>query len=302
MSISINWQSQANKDIDAIEIYRIVGATGSINVNALPAPIATLSKDATSYVDVNVVDQNVYRYWIAAVKGTERTLNFPITQGFFLNMGPGPRELKRGTWQRGWFGKVSNAEMFTAPDIRGLVSKLTMFSWNPDYWDKFIYNGKILFIPNKSMGYTTLQALYQAGIVFGVDNGGYITPNGVNATNQLTKIRKGDFEFIIRLPRLSDGMGYVNTGSYVGEVRSTIARMMEGKGSNYNNVIDGKMDYRKTTSDSVSSSQREGSWCANPYSNSSNFAYWDGNSPEYNTAYGVTGNYPFIPVFELVQP
>lgn len=302
MSISINWQSQANKDIDAIEIYRIVGATGSINVNALPAPIATLGKEATSYVDVNVVDQNVYRYWIAAVKGTERTLNFPITQGFFLNMGPGPRELKRGTWQRGWFGKVSNAEMFTAPEVRGLVSKLTMFTWNPDYWDKFIYNGKILFIPNKSMGYTTLIALYQAGIVYGVDGNGTYVPSGAGATNQLTKIRKKDFEFIIRLPRLSDGMGYVGTASYVGEVRSTIARMMEGKGSNYNNVIDGKMDYRKTTQDSVSSSQREGTWCANPYSNTGNFAYWDGNNPEYNTAYGVTGNYPFIPVFELVQP
>lgn len=301
MSISINWQSQADKDIDAIEIYRVTGATGSINVNALPAPIATLSKEATSYVDVNVVDQNIYRYWIAAVKGTERTLNFPITQGFFLNMGPGPRELKRGTWQRGWFGKVSNEEMFTAADVRGLVAKLNMFSWNPDYWDKFIYNGKILFIPNKSMGYTTAIALYQAGIVYGVDGPGPYVPNGASSTNQLTKIRKGDFEFIVRLPRLLDSMGNVSTASYTGEVRCTMARMMEAKGTSYGNVIDGKMDYRPTTG-GLSSTQREGTWCANIYSSTANLAYWDANNPEYNNAFSVSSNYPFIPVFELVQP
>lgn len=302
MSISINWQSQASKDIDAIEIYRITGATGSINVNALPDPIATLSKEATSYVDTNVVDQTIYRYWIAAVKGTERTLNFPITQGFFLNMGPGPRELKRGTWQRGWFGKVSNEEMFTAIDVRGLIAKLNMFSWNPDYWDKFIYNGKILFIPNKSMGYTTLVALYQAGIVYGVDGNGTYVPSGAAATNQLTKIRKGDFEFIIRLPRLVDNSVSLTTGSYVGELRSTMARMMEGKGSAYTNVIDGKMDYRQTTG-AISSTQREGTWCSSIYSNNTSFqTYWDGNNPEYNTGLGNTNNYPFIPVFELVQP
>lgn len=301
MSISINWRSQADKDIDAIEIYRVTGATGSINVNALPAPIATLSKEATSYVDVNVVDQNIYRYWIAAVKGTERTLNFPITQGFFLNMGPGPRELKRGTWQRGWFGKVSNEEMFTAADVRGLVTKLNMFSWNPDYWDKFIYNGKILFIPNKSMGYTTAVALYQAGIVYGVDGPGPYVPSGATSTNQLTKIRKGDFEFIVRLPRLLDNMGNVSTASYSGEVRCTMARMMEAKGTSYGNVIDGKMDYRQTTG-GLSSTQREGTWCANIYSSTANLAYWDGNNPEYNNAFSVSNNYPFIPVFELVQP
>lgn len=302
MSISINWQSQAGKDIDGIEIYRITGATGSINVNALPDPIATLSKDATSYVDVNVVDQNVYRYWIAAVKGTERTLNFPITQGFFLNMGPGPRELKRGTWQRGWFGKVSNEEMFTAADVRGLVSKLNMFSWNPDYWDKFIYNGKILFIPNKSMGYTTLVALYQAGIVYGVDGNGMYVPSGAGATNQLTKIRKGDFEFIIRLPRLVDNSASLTTGSYVGELRSTMARMLEAKGTSYTSVIDGKMDYRQTTG-AMAPSQREGTWCSSIYNNNTSFqTYWDGNSPEYNTGLNNSNNYPFIPVFELVQP
>ena len=301
MSISINWQSQASKDIDAIEIYRITGATGNINVNALPAPIATLSKEATSYVDVNVVDKTIYRYWIAAVKGTERTLNFPITQGFFLNMGPGPRELKRGTWQRGWFGKVSNEEMFTAVGVRGLVSKLYMFSWNPDYWDKFIYNGKILFIPNKSMGVATPIALYQAGIVYGVDGNGANVPSGAGNTNQLTKIRKGDFEFIIRLPRLVDSMVAIGAASYVGEVRSTIARMMEAKGTSYDSVIDGKMDYRQTTS-ALSTTQREGTWCANIYSGVANLAYWDGNSPEYNTAFSVNSNYPFIPVFELVQP
>lgn len=302
MSISINWQSQASKDIDAIEIYRIVGATGSINVNALPDPIATLSKEATSYVDTNVVDQTIYSYWIAAVKGTERTLNFPITQGFFLNMGPGPRELKRGTWQRGWFGKVSNEEMFTAADVRGLVSKLSMFSWNPDYWDKFIYNGKILFIPNKSMGYATLTALYQAGIVYGVDGNGMYVPSGAGATNQLTKIRKGDFEFIIRLPRLVDNSASLNTGSYVGELRSTMARMLEGKGTSYTNVIDGKMDYRQTTG-AMSTTQREGTWCSSIYNNNTSFqTYWDGNSPEYNTGTINSNNYPFIPVFELVQP
>lgn len=302
MSISINWQSQASKDIDAIEIYRIVGATGNINVNALPDPIATLSKEATSYVDTNVVDQTIYRYWIAAVKGTERTLNFPITQGFFLNMGPGPRELKRGTWQRGWFGKVSNEEMFTATDVRGLVAKLNMFSWNPDYWDKFIYNGKILFIPNKSMGNSTPVALYQAGIVYGVDGTGTHVPSGAGATNQLTKIRKGDFEFIIRLPRLTDSSSSLNTGAYYGELRSTMARMMEGKGTSYTNVIDGKMDYRQTTGN-FSPSQREGTWCSSIYNNNTSFqTYWDGNNPEYNTGISNNNYYPFIPVFELVQP
>lgn len=300
MSITVEWLSQANKDIDSIEIYRRTGATATINPNALGEPIGTVAKDVTRFIDTTVVDKNVYRYWICAVKGGNRTLNFPITQGFFLNTGPGPKELRRGTWQYGWFGKVSNEEMFTHLEVRGLVPKLTMFSFTPDFWDKFIYNGKILFIPNKRMGITTLQVLYQAGIVYGTDNTGYNTPLNTTPVNQLTKISKNGFEYIIRLPRFVDGTQYISQSVYNGEIRATMSRLMEYKGSYSGQVIDGKLDNRVAADVAA----QAGTWTANNYTNNAQYwTVWDPNQPELPAYVSFnTINHAFIPVFELVQP
>lgn len=301
MSITLKWPSQVAQELDAIEIYRLLGARTSID-QASPAAalLATLPPDAVQYIDDAVVSGGIYNYWVTAVKGDRRTFSFPITQGFFLDLGPGPRDILIGDWDNGYFGTVDIKEMPLMADCRSQLGN-NLIAYDAEFWHKFIYNGKILFIPNRRMGYTTWQQLYINGMVWGVDNGGYVGGTGVTSKNQLSKVRKGENEFIVRLPRAAAGVG-LNYASYTpwvdSELRNTLSRLYAFAGSY---ATSGKPRFRNQPGESYVATGLETTLCAAPIAvNNSAITVFRSDAPEYGITYSYNANHSFIPVFELV--
>ncbi|MCT7475967.1 hypothetical protein N5V81_13370 [Escherichia coli] len=63
-----------------------------------------------------------------AVKGTEKVMGLPIVQGDFPMTGPGPQELIRGDWHRGYFGTLTNEEfILNHAELNGLIG---FNAWN----------------------------------------------------------------------------------------------------------------------------------------------------------------------------
>ncbi|ANZ49801.1 putative virion structural protein [Erwinia phage Machina] len=209
MGITINWDDQTDQALDAIEVYR---STSPIDINNPGTPIATLAGTARSYEDTAVKVGNTYYYCVAVKKGGNRSFGAVQTQGYYANLGPGPQRLLRGDWVRGYFGEMSPADWVTPADVANKIKDalksttgITFTTSTGSIWFKFIYKGKILFIPNlnllNSSNWTTG---YNAGFIFGTDDFGN-SPTGVpGAVNQRCVIEIAGLQYIARAIRLSE--------------------------------------------------------------------------------------------------
>jgi hypothetical protein len=105
----------------------------------------------------------------------KKTLTVPA------NSGPGPDKLAMGTNQEGYLGLVPAAQFINGTELAAAI-KLTAGSAisanvNSD-WQKFLWKGKVLFIPLKGFrtGVTWVQ-LYNLGAVLGTDTVGLYPQN-----------------------------------------------------------------------------------------------------------------------------
>lgn len=231
MTIRLSWPSQASKGLTAIEIYRKEGWNATIDVYNPGAPHATLSGNAVEFVDdIDTLTKNTtYRYWVAAVKDSERLIGNPITQGFYPDTGPGPQTILRGDWASGYFGTVSNTEFFNTAELKLMLTAQqgNMFTYDPQEWHKFIFRGRIVFFPATMHSKTnSVQMAYQYGMMYGTDDVGSIVPQGATATKQDCKVTKDGRTYRIRLPyavpydAVLSGQDYNN-----GEWRNTMGRL-----------------------------------------------------------------------------
>lgn len=205
MTIRLSWPSQAGKGLTAIEIYRKEGWNATIDVYNPGAPHATLSGNAVEFVDnIDTLTKNTtYRYWVAAVKDSERLIGNPITQGFYPDTGPGPQTILRGDWASGYFGTVPNTEFFNTAELKLMLTPQqgNMFVYDPQEWHKFIFRGRIVFFPATMHSKTnSVQMAYQYGMMYGTDDDGSIVPLGATATKQDCKVTKDGRTYRIRLP------------------------------------------------------------------------------------------------------
>jgi len=199
MSIRLTFTNPNNAD--SVKIYRDVNP---IDLNALPAPLATLPGNATTFSDVTAVRNTVYYYVIASFKGSDVLFTPNQQYGYFPDTGPGPSKLLRGNWNEGYFGTVSQTELFAAQEL------CTALAFSPTYvnngsgwvWYKFIIDGKILFIPDFPVGSTSWYNLYNAGLVYGVDGTGDV-PSGFSTSlkNQKKQVTKNNRTYWVRLPK-----------------------------------------------------------------------------------------------------
>lgn len=231
MTIRLSWPSQASKGLTAIEIYRKEGWNATIDVYNPGAPHATLSGNAVEFVDdIDTLTKNTtYRYWVAAVKDSERLIGNPITQGFYPDTGPGPQTILRGDWASGYFGTVPNTEFFNTAELKLMLTAQqgNMFVYDPQEWHKFIFRGRIVFFPATMHSKTnSVQMAYQYGMMYGTDDVGSIVPQGATATKQDCKVTKDGRTYRIRLPyavpydAVLSGQDYNN-----GEWRNTMGRL-----------------------------------------------------------------------------
>lgn len=121
--------------------------------------------------------------------------------------GPGPKTLKFGTEDLGYFGKLSQDELFSVKETNDLagITVGTATPYTPE-WMKFILKGKVIYMGTRlfrlSVSWTQI---YEAGCVYGTnDNGLYPT---AKPTNQLKWKRKeeGNKSWFLKL-RIMQGM------------------------------------------------------------------------------------------------
>lgn len=209
MGITLNWTLPSEVTLDNVVIYR---ATSKINLGALPAPLMTLAGTVTSFEDTTVTAGNVYYYVVSLVKGAQQSFSSNYEMGYFPHFGPGPQELLRGTWDRGYFGLVPDEQMFTFTEFGTQVGLAV--SGPAGGWHKFIYKGKILFWPVNSMT-MTWTAIYNAGLVFGDGTNGQYPAGCTLPTNvpQNKKVTRDGYEFNCRVTKPANQQVYCNTMS-----------------------------------------------------------------------------------------
>ncbi|ANZ50344.1 putative virion structural protein [Erwinia phage vB_EamM_Phobos] len=209
MGITIEWDNQADQQLDAIEVYR---STSPIDENSPGVPIATLSGTDRQYIDNDVRVGNTYYYRVAVKKGENRSFGANQTQGYYSNLGPGPQKVIRGDWVRGFFGEIPPVEWTTVTDVTDKIKAqlksltgITLASNTGAIWYKFVYKGKILFLPSLQMIVSNnWQNGYNAGFIYGVDGFGSTPDGDAGAVNQLTVIEVAGQQYIVRAIRLSD--------------------------------------------------------------------------------------------------
>lgn len=199
MNITINFDNFNDGLEDGVRIYR---ATAPIIDNALPAPLATLPPGTKQYVDATAVRGTLYYYRFAAFKGTDELIspNKCVKAIAPEDTGPGPKILKMGDWDLGYFGFCTSAEFMTYGSLSGALGIATGTESADVGWLKVAYKGKVLFIARGGLRYSIVyNDLYQAGAVFGTNNNGLVVPTGATATNQYRPLNVGDFTFTPRL-------------------------------------------------------------------------------------------------------
>lgn len=120
-------------------------------------------------------------------------------KGVFYNSGPGPIALEFGDIELGFFGEVTQSELFSPAQINASLQNLAGASIiNPtSVWLKFAYKKKFLFIAKQPMfGTVNWDGLYDNGLIYGTDDSG--TYNNGKLRNQIRLIGKNSHRFKIR--------------------------------------------------------------------------------------------------------
>ena len=218
MSIKLDWTLPVGQTLDSVVIYRDIAP---ISIVALPSPLATLPGNAETFEDTTAALGKVYYYMVSLVAGPNQSYSSNYEVGHFSTTGPGPQDLMRGTWKRGFFGVVAEEEMFSWAEIKAQCGFTTAHAQSKtNGWLKLAYNGKVLFWPLNFYANTmSFKEIYDRGCALGEDTVGTFPPGwpmaGYN-TIQNKKITRDGFEFLVRLPCPADKTKYYKSFAELG--------------------------------------------------------------------------------------
>lgn len=197
MALKLKWDDN-NVIPTATRIYR---GDSELNTAALPAPLVELADGVTEWVDPEAEFGKTY-YYVFGSK-TDNDEVFTPNQKLLVadNRGVGPSVLQAGSDVLGYYGKVLSADFVNSSHIIAAGAKALS---NPNVtpsWHKFVRNGKVLYVPDQSFGFTTYNDLYAAGFVFGTDSAGPEWANvaGLTPVNQQRVIEFKGNRYIVRL-------------------------------------------------------------------------------------------------------
>lgn len=218
MSIRVNWINN-NINFTNIKIYR---STEVIEGKSLGTPITTLTT-GTTYLDTTSKPDTVYWYALEITNAGESVISYLSPTIQVSVNGPGPVELLRGDAVCGYYGQVpaeemlANSELQAAINVGGIISQVTK-------WDKFIFNGKILYLPRTPcISGVSWVTLYNAGLIYGVDGPGL--PKGLTPVNQLVQVSKGNFDFKVRTLRAGTDPDYAFMEPGTNDFKSEFRRL-----------------------------------------------------------------------------
>lgn len=243
MSIKVSW---ALKSVpDTLTLY---WANSAFTPDSLPANVVNLTPTDTSYIDTTVPTNTTRYYMVKATKVGENDLfSQCMVYGNFPKTGVGSSKVLRGNWDVGLMDVLTPAQVFTIAGLKTALGLATSFGGTVSEstltnWYKFVYKGKILLIPNApctTANYIRWSDLYNAGLIYGVDDSGSppfdlvaggLSP-AVNApVNQKRVVTIGSDSYLVRTPRMSTAPTNTelpaNKDSFVGgEWWSTMCRM-----------------------------------------------------------------------------
>lgn len=149
----------------------------------------------------------------------------------YSGSGPGPKEIIRGNPTLGYFGALTQDELFTGGEVltaTGINAPLkTDANLN---WLKFSYNGRILYFPSQYLfDDVAWSSFYAAGIVYGDNTTGVfpLTP-AVLQNKRISKVfDQTRHEFAIRLPKASIVDPSDLTVDYGGEFFGLFAKVIK---------------------------------------------------------------------------
>jgi len=150
------------------------------------------------------------------------------------NSGPGPKTLVAGDANMGWFGEVTDTQLFGISQVTAAGSMYqgddnTALTPGSMHWLKFIWNGKIIYIAKRPFRQNVSWAdLYAAGLVYGTrDTGKYPLATPKHQFIQMPKY-EGEKLWVLK-PRLvtgysADPVAPANVGTYGGEWSQLLGR------------------------------------------------------------------------------
>lgn len=193
MGVKLSWTNRGTDPLDAIRIYRSTTKTGALTL------IDTIAGDALAYEDMTGAPSNtVLWYSVATVKDGNETQSRRTPIGNFADTGPGPKTIKTGDWEYGYFGEVTTdiALIPTWDEIAAAGAPAKLGSQVLTTVRKWVIGGKIIYIPNAMYGYYSVANMIAAK---------FVKPFGNNAAPIFT-VDKGDYGFKIRVPRSSTAL------------------------------------------------------------------------------------------------
>ena len=207
MSLTLNWIDR-NITVDKFRIYR---ATTPILDGAVPAFLAEVASGVFTYTDSTAVRNQLYHYRVGAVQGDDETLSANMPLAYMPYTGPGPQKLLRGDWSLGTFGRMNAEDLFAPSELCTLVNypaiTVAPVATVATTWIKMVYNGKILFVPDRSISQALSvwgwADLYKAGLVYGTDDQSTwsaAAKSTYGVIPQAFTITKAEHSFIMRLP------------------------------------------------------------------------------------------------------
>jgi len=194
--VILRWQDTNNIELGH-KIYRSVTP---MDIQNMPAPIATLNPNTTEYTDEAVIEGNFYYYRVSAYTTNGEEFSNEVYAEARL-LGPGSDVLIAGDMTAGFFGEVDSSELITGDALAMEIglSEGTSIN-NTTSWLKFSYEDKVLFIPKLNLRYgVTWRNIYDAGALYGTDDTGIFpttTPKVQDA-----RVTVGSHTFRVRLIR-----------------------------------------------------------------------------------------------------
>lgn len=116
----------------------------------------------------------------------------------YPDSGPGPKTLRYGTSDLGYFGEVTANELLTLNELRRQLNFWGGTDNAPSpTWIKMFSAGKVIYFPTQAAAVGIgWNMLYSAGLVYGTDDNGIVP--GSPGVNQMAVVNKDAFNFKVR--------------------------------------------------------------------------------------------------------
>lgn len=155
MAIKLAWTNRNTVPVTTT-IYRGDAPLDRAN---LPTPLVTLSNNESEYIDATAIQGNTYYYVYKTATANESIVSRNQKIQAAETRGPGSNVLLYGDRDLGLYDVLSAEQLITATNLNAAVAGATAVITNL-YWYKYARNGKVLFVPEKPIGYnTSLNAL-----------------------------------------------------------------------------------------------------------------------------------------------